>query len=244
MSYRQRNAKQGHFDRMAGIANKEIAEGGRGQIPCVPPASFVQKWETGGFVMRWILVFLLVLFPALCFADGPHNAIAVPSGASNYGIDLGQYALCEAVYAWDADIGIEFVLKGVEVDSIGLARGTSGAFTVFCDSLNIVRTSSTAVSVLIGYPNEPCPSFAGANKVDLISPTPVAVTPAFPIFSALELIAGASTPTVFNKTHRTYPIASGMPLDGVKAVLIQLNWTKWVHGGLAIEPILDRKSVV
>jgi hypothetical protein len=74
-------------------------------------------------------------------------------------------------------------------------------------------------------------------------PTPVAVTSAFPIFSGIEMIAGTSSPTIFNTGRRTYPITGGMPLDGAKAVLLQFSWLKWVHGGFAFQPVYATTAV-
>lgn len=191
---------------------------------------------------RFLLGLLFVMFFVGRAVAGDHTYV-IGAGTTDYGLKLPGYTYCQAVYAWDADIGIEFVKDGVEVDSVGLARGTAGQFTVHCDSINVVRTLSTKVTVLLGYPNGPCPSFAGSDAAKYLSdPIPVE-TSWQDMFVDLSMVGGATTSaSTFCTSRRTYPITAGMPLDGAKRILLEFSWTKWVHGGFAFQPIYSASA--
>jgi hypothetical protein len=191
----------------------------------------MRHWKGGSGMRRMILVLVaFMLFAGRGLSEtAPVHTFAVTSGASNYGIDLGAYSYCQAVYAWDADIGIEFIKDGVEVDSVGLARGTSGSFTVHCDSLNIVRTSATRVSVLLGYPNGPCPSFGGGVSSAMVDADWITITNGYHTAAA-----------------GTYSFLPLQPLGEHNLVAFQLSWatadTIWVQV-IASNSMMDSSTV-
>jgi len=197
--------------------------------------------------MKWLKCFVIMstvlVFSWVAHAD---NIFYQASGTTDYSVTFKTMAQGFAVLASSNPVTIIASAHSVAVDTFVVEAGNSMFFYCPADHLAIDRTLATAVTINPTFNNAIVPNLgiSTVNLQDAVEgPTPVAVSPAISIFSGLELIAGASTATVFNKTHRTYPITGGIPVDGVKAVLIQLDWTKWVHGGLAIEPIFSASAI-
>jgi hypothetical protein len=149
-----------------------------------------------------------------------------------------------AVLASSNPVTIIAYASTTAVDTMYVEAGNSMFFYCPANHIHIDRTLATAVTINPTFNNSIIPNL-GMSTVAISdavnAPTPVA-DESSDIFTGLELIIGHPTATIRNHNHSTFPLTAGMNIDGAKAVVLELSWTKWVHGGFAIQPIYSASA--
>ena len=149
---------------------------------CSPPKHSHQISMKGAGVVRsfWQL---MLIFPLAVLVGGfaawgtdmTGNTHDVPTGSTAYGLDLPQLTQYVAIKAHDADISVETFKDGTQVDSLLVEFGVPIGFHTWCDSINIIRTSATRVTVMTAGPNFDLTPFVGGgfDRVALAEKEPV-----------------------------------------------------------------------
>jgi hypothetical protein len=188
------------------------------------------------------------MFAVLLFAWGVQasggNVHYEASGTSDFTITFKSMAQGFAVLASSNPITVIAKVGTTAVDTMVVEAGNSMFFYCPANNLAIDRTLATAVTINPTFNNNIIPNLGistTAIKDAVTAPTPVSSS-SQDMFSGLELIIGHPTATIRNHNHSTFPLTGGMDIAGAKAVVLELSWTKWVHGGFAIQPIYSASA--
>jgi len=166
----------------------------------------------------FVFIFAIMMIPGLLFAG---VATEIADGTSSTGIAFKTMIQCFAVIPHSADISLETYVGTTRTDSILVQRESPLVLTIPCDSIRVIRPTSTGVTIVPSYHSSKCPVIgSGINMYSVTSTDMIDTT----------WTANADSTATFS--------AEGVNVDGAQSLLLELEWVTFV-GGMRVEHVFS-----